>query len=256
MSYMMIHLGVAGKYVKQHPDKYSESVLPYFYAGSVAPDCVHVRDNYEPSMKEKSHLLPTDVRWGTVHTVSEMERLYRNIRLVDKANREGFHRKLQLAEYTKLEDKALAFYEGYILHMLTDIFNIQKVYAPVFNAAGLEVWEFMKGYRQQCIIQDNWTYNNLPESKQIWEKLMKLESEEDNLWKVIEALGFDKVITGDEVLTQIRFFDKEYRNAPFVDISECRIHTAKSTFDFMDYVAEKSNEVLFEFPDIPGLFDM
>lgn len=244
MSYAMTHLAVAREYLKLHP--YVEEDC--FYLGNIAPDSVHALADYVPAYKEKSHFLPGDIRWGSVHTTPEMERLYANIKGIDKVNR------LKFSEALK-DTKTRAFYDGYILHLIVDVFNIQKIYGPHFNAAGLEIWDFMKDYRAQCIIQDNWLYRIFPDSEGLLERLEGLAGSKE-FEEILSKLEFDKVINVSITEKQIAYYRGEYRKALPIDISESTMHTEENTREFIRYTADMADKVLFDFPVISGMFDM
>ena len=60
MALTMVHLLVADKWAKGHPE-YLDS--PEYYYGAVAPDAIHIRDGNDKSHKNEIHLN----NWGTLH---------------------------------------------------------------------------------------------------------------------------------------------------------------------------------------------
>ena len=59
-------------------------------------------------------------------------------------------------------EKEITFLKGYTLHILTDIFNCQLLYAPNLIRYDFKVDEMRDEYRRECILQDNFLYKIMP----------------------------------------------------------------------------------------------
>jgi len=105
----MTHLAVA----KGINDKLGVAKdLPSFFLGAIAPDAVHIRENFNGDMKVSSHYSVKGDTWGQVASAD----IWR--------------------QQTLLRIKALKasvdrdFYLGYYIHILTDAFNHDKMWLP------------------------------------------------------------------------------------------------------------------------------
>ncbi|WP_105616357.1 zinc dependent phospholipase C family protein [Vallitalea okinawensis] len=112
MPFAMTHLHIAYNILTSTP----QIKNPYdFLLGSIAPDSVHFRDNYNSNMKFDSHLCIGNERWGRVTN-----------------NTEWLENVLSfLSKYSDTE--AVDFIYGYCCHILADIQNNIKVWMPFFS---------------------------------------------------------------------------------------------------------------------------
>jgi hypothetical protein len=62
MPYPMPHLYTAWRVAENSPLAIEN--FPQFYLGSIAPDGVHFRENYNSGLKLLSHLCVGDEKWG------------------------------------------------------------------------------------------------------------------------------------------------------------------------------------------------
>ena len=109
MSFTMTHLAVA----KRVNDKLGiVKDLPSFFLGAVAPDAVHMRENFNGDMKVSSHYSVEGDYWGQV------------------ANADIW-RQQSFAYIESLRDSSNRdFYLGYFIHILTDAYNHDKMWLP------------------------------------------------------------------------------------------------------------------------------
>lgn len=101
MAGVVVHLAVADQAFKV----LNIENLPLFYAGNVAPDCIHARKNYQREMKKHTHLRSGICDWDFI--------LEENLNL--------FHKRLEKFEKTYCkegDDREL--YLGYLTHLITD----------------------------------------------------------------------------------------------------------------------------------------
>ncbi|MDD2269161.1 MAG: zinc dependent phospholipase C family protein [Eubacteriales bacterium] len=92
----MVHLGVARNLI----DIFSINDLPSFYLGSIAPDAVHMRDNFCQDDKSISHMRNED------------KKLWEN----------------DIVSYIKTKVNSDVFLTGYSVHILTDIIWNRTLY--------------------------------------------------------------------------------------------------------------------------------
>jgi hypothetical protein len=132
MSYGMTHLAVA----KELAERLNITDHPQYYMGAIAPDSVHMRENYHSDMKKNSHYIANSIPWGTFSRLEEVDEWYENC----APNMQG------LREHS-------SFYTGCIVHVLTDIFNTREFAVPFAQwcenktkeeTSGLYVNEFNK----------------------------------------------------------------------------------------------------------------
>lgn len=101
MAGVVIHLAVADATFKELNIKN----LPLYYAGNVAPDCIHSRKNYKREMKKHTHLRDNIHDWD----------------FILEENQKLFHARLnnfQKAYCNKSDNREL--YLGYLTHLITD----------------------------------------------------------------------------------------------------------------------------------------
>lgn len=109
MPFAMIHLKIADKILKAHPDIECKGD---FLLGNLSPDAVHYRQPYNSSMKFNSHLCVGDEKWGSITN---------NDQWLD--NVIEFNRK-----HSQSPQKD--FILGYCCHVIADIQNNIKIWTP------------------------------------------------------------------------------------------------------------------------------
>lgn len=111
MSYPMVHLKIAYGLLSRDGGGYIER-LGDFLLGSVAPDAVHFHEEYDVSLKEKSHVWKFGPCWGVT---LDSEGWRDAIRKFWKENKDAANRD---------------FMAGYCTHLLTDWENDRRIWAP------------------------------------------------------------------------------------------------------------------------------
>ena len=85
--------------------------LPYFFSGSIAPDAIHARANYERSMKKHTHL---------TEGISNSDFIYPDKLAIFRERLDRY-----IKTYYHREDDDAELYLGWIVHLITDeLFNI------------------------------------------------------------------------------------------------------------------------------------
>lgn len=110
MAFTMTHL-IISKNISEIFAGYIGS-LPQFYLGSVAPDAVHYREDYDSEYKKASHLNTSIERWGMMMDYDDWE-----------SNIIAFFNK-----HKKSENRD--FIIGYCTHVLSDLYNTINVWTP------------------------------------------------------------------------------------------------------------------------------
>lgn len=141
MSYTMTHLAVA-KGVNEALGFATD--LPQFYLGAIAPDAVHMRAGFHGDMKKASHFIPGDKPWGTISDESECDDWLKN-----------FMRNVNLRE------KHSDFLMGYIIHVLTDIWNTREINIPFSKR------QKTGDYISDCLQINRELYSGLPWTNEI-----------------------------------------------------------------------------------------
>lgn len=112
MAGVIVHLAVADATFKRLNIKN----LPLYYAGNVAPDCIHSRKNYQREMKKHTHLRDGISDWDFI--------LPENLKLFQK--RLGKFQK----EYCNKGDNQ-ELYLGYLTHLITDEMFMRTISSAV-----------------------------------------------------------------------------------------------------------------------------
>lgn len=246
MSYAMTHLIIANEFADIR--KIEEKGI--FLLAGIAPDAVHARADFTKEIKASAHFLQPEYGWGEVYEEEPMKVWYGRLRKFYES-RKGLVR----------NKKEEAFLQGYTLHILTDIFNCQLLYAHNFIEYGLDLDAFRAEYRRECIVQDNFLYQNSPCTPCIEETLN--EAVEDGLdQEILDRLALKDIIA-QNVLDNARYQLGLYH-------AECdRIaqgDAGKASFDglrmvsradseyFISHVGAECERMLFGFPDAGRTF--
>lgn len=108
MAGVVIHLAVA--------DKAAEGLkiknIPLYYAGNIAPDCIHARENYQREMKRHTHLKDGIRDWN----------------FLEPENLAVFHKRLgEFAQKYCVSGNDRELYIGYLSHLITDELFTRKI---------------------------------------------------------------------------------------------------------------------------------
>ena len=127
MSYTMTHLVIGSRLAELLDIKDKKE----FLLGTISPDAVHVRTDYDKRMKAFSHFMPEDMEWGTEESWIGWERWIKNA----------------LDCYGKIREAAGGgsdFEKGYLAHVLTDALNGNRTALRARREhpyAGQRVWQ-------------------------------------------------------------------------------------------------------------------
>lgn len=157
----IVHLGVA----KNLLDKIKVDNISSYYLGSIAPDAVHMRENSKREDKNTSHLHNTDIEIWKINA-----------------------KNLILTKSTKENSD---FYCGYGIHILTDIYWNETIYAM-----------FISRYDEdKTPAQDKtWAYYN--DTDKLDFELYKKYEHRPEIWDYlqnIKAIEIDSLVSADEV---------------------------------------------------------
>ena len=155
MSFVMTYLAVA----KEVNDKIGIARdLPSYFLGTISPDCVHVRSDYNSDMKKYSHFYLGHQQWGSITNNEE----WRN------------HILKHIKSYKAQQDKE--FYMGYFIHILTDISNNEKIWIPFKKNCGNENIPIQNSWRLFYVDNkqiDIMLFNQSQWKNEIWQLLSK-----------------------------------------------------------------------------------
>lgn len=243
MSYLMTHLIIANEFAKKRNIENKD----LFILASSAPDAVHSRKDFTFEMKSMSHEHPKDVEWGHIHTREAMESWYGDL--------PGWYQeKCTLVTNQKEKD----FLDGYLLHMLTDIFNCKLLYGKELLRHHMDVDGMRPEYRRQCIFQDEYLYQDYEEAKEIFENLRRIVREE-NIDEILTNLGFSDLISAENIADSIARNEEKYVVAEPVnweDIYGCEdsMISQEGTWNYINTVLEEADRLLFSFPEAGDTF--
>ncbi|MPM79148.1 hypothetical protein SDC9_126181 [bioreactor metagenome] len=216
MPFAMTHLYIAYNILSNTPQIKKPCD---FMIGALAPDSVHFRDNYNSSMKKKSHLCVGDEKWGRFTN-----------------NQEWLENVLAFLQKNKHMEEADFIY-GYCSHILADIQNNIKIWTP-FLLKNREALEKGIGsiYHEESCAMDYALYLLNPRQKEMWEVLE-------------DSVGYDipNVVVADEInkmkqsVLHSQFLDKEY-----VDISLNKYVTFSSIQEFITIESQHIKNLLYQ----------
>lgn len=157
MAYQMIHMEIAYRLLGQLPGITHPAE---FMVGSVAPDSVHMRPDFEISMKVRSHLFEGCGPWGDTQEYGRW-----------LSNMEAFWN----ARGKDAKEQEKSYLSGIYVHCLTDYCNdlhiwrkLQRQYAPP-----MEMEEFRTDFYPEARGIDQWLFQNSPHTKEIVQLLQK-----------------------------------------------------------------------------------
>lgn len=240
MSYAMTHLIIANEFDKIRNVKYKD----LFLLASVSPDAVHAKKDFTFKIKADSHYLQPEENWGEIYTEEAMVKWYDRLR-------DFYNAKHRLVEN---EDDEI-FLQGYTLHILTDIFNCKLLYARNLIRYDFRVEMMREEYRRECILQDNYLYQNYVESSDIMDSLINA-SENSLSDKMITNLQLDNFISSKNIKDNVSFLISEFRKAPTASIDNLEMLSKESTDEFLNVVLNEADRLLYTFPHVGRTFRM
>lgn len=233
MSYAMTHLIIANEFAKHKSIKNKD----LFLLASIAPDAVHARENFILEMKAASHYMQEGERWGEMYEEEAMIIWYRRLEKIYKE-------KLKLAK----TDEDVAFLQGYVVHMLTDVFNCALLYAPFLIKNDFKVESFRVEYRNECVVQDAWLYQNYQESDEIM-KSLEIAMERDLSEDILKNLELDMHMTVKNIIDNTHFQARLFAEGKKASLDGLKMTTRELTEFFIKRVLSECERMLFDFPD-------
>lgn len=215
MSYPMVHLKVAYGLLARYDGGRVERPGD-FLLGAVAPDAVHFRDNYDVSLKEKSHLWKFGPRWGVT---LESEDWLDAICKFWKENRDVENRD---------------FMAGYCTHLLTDWENDRCIWTPFRERAmqGADFDEVYGQYAAEAYGFDQWLYQSGKESREIW-----------RLLEQGQVCGVNGCIRKEDLARQKQsLLNEQFTGKAAVDVSGYRFCTREVMEAFVERCVERIQE--------------
>lgn len=218
MSYPMVHLKVAYGLLSRDDGGYIERSGD-FLLGAVAPDAVYFHEEYDVSLKEKSHVWKFGPCWG-VTLDSEGWRVA--IRKFWRENRDAANRD---------------FMAGYCTHLLTDWENDRCIWTPFREKMkqGAKRDEVYGEYGKEAKGMDLWLYQNDKETQDIW-----------RLLEQGKVCGVDGCILEEDLARQKQsLLYEQFIGKNAVDVSRYRICTKEIMVEFIKACIERIFEEIF-----------
>ncbi|GKX30893.1 hypothetical protein SH1V18_33730 [Vallitalea longa] len=212
MPFAMTHLLIAHNIIKDTPQIKNPND---FMLGSVAPDSVHNRSNYDSDMKFKSHLCVGNEKWGRVTNNDEWAK---NVLAFLDKNRNANNKD---------------FIYGYCCHILADIQNNIKIWTP-FRKSIEGNSEKGNMYHEESYIIDYELYLH-PERKKIWEYLEKST-----------AYDINDIVKESEInLMKQRILGESYVDRESIDVSENEYVTLPNIIEFISEESKYIKNILY-----------
>lgn len=234
MSYAMTHLIIANEFAKIRNITNKE----LFFLACVAPDAVHAIKDFSLQMKANSHTLQPEEKWGQIYTDEAMLKWYHRLRdfYFDKQKK------------IKSEDDAI-FLQGYALHILTDIFNCKLLYAKNLIKYNFKVDLMREEYRRECILQDNYLYQNYSAKDDIMKYLKSACVHHRVSDEILMNLELNKYLSSQNIIDNVSFLMDELKKAPTASIDHLEMLSKESTDEFLKFVLAETDRLLYDFPN-------
>lgn len=256
MSYAMTHLIIANEYAKRHDIE----DVGMFLLGSIAPDCVHMQPDYTPDKKQRSHHVPEGLSWGSIFIEEHMASWYDRLRMSYETRQAVVP---QMAYEARQETALKSFLAGYTLHILVDIFNCKYLYAGCIKKyCGEDKTAFMKEYRSQCIIWDEYLSESYAESEEVFAR-MESALKGNDIAEIVRTLELESVISGEDVkeylmytrqlYPRLRAGDEHFNEE---DLDKMYMITKKSSDFFLREVGRHCDEMLYDFNIFDRVFEV
>lgn len=153
MSFQMVHMEVAFRLLEFLPN--IENKADYLL-GSVAPDSVHMKDDYQLSDKIRTHLFDGCGVWATTGDYQKWQ-----------SNITGFWNKNKEKQLSQSE---MDFVAGICVHVITDYENSLILWDPYrvkYGKDGVVNPDFYQVYNAEQYAIDQWLYQNSPHREEI-----------------------------------------------------------------------------------------
>lgn len=240
MSYAMTHLLIANEFA----DRKGITDKDFFLLAAISPDTVHCREGFAFQMKCDAHQVQPDVGWGRIYTEEQMLIWYDRLK-------DFYTEKLKLVA----NESEMLFLKGYVLHILTDIFNTKILYAPLLISYELDSERMRPTYRKECIIQDNYFYQNYPKLPQIMNMIAEAAAS-DELQEIIEHLELGEYFSIKNVNDYVSVLTEGYETAEKASFEGLSMLSKEASEEYLRVVTEETEKMLYDFPDPKRTFAM
>ena len=212
MPYPMVHLHIA-KNILEYSILPIENT-PQFYLGSLAPDSVQFRKEYN---KKYSHLCISEEPWGFVTNNYEWE--CHVINFIKK-------------NYCKID---INFLLGYGIHILADIQNNIEIWTPYrISNIGKNFKELHKNVFEENMIIDQKIFQEYVSKTEIF-KLLR-NSEDFDFFDIVNKEDMENI--------KNRILNLQYKNESVVNIENDMIKKLNVIIDFINTTSEYIIELL------------
>lgn len=236
MSYAMTHLIIADRTAKKQNIKNRN----LFLLAGISPDAVHNRDDFSFRLKADAHDMQPDEKWGEIYTDESMLKWYGRVN-------EFYKSKLALVTNDREKDYLL----GYIQHIMVDIYNCKLLYAPQLLKYDFKVELMREEYRRECILQDNYLYQNYESSKEIADLLIETSKREEEVQAILNRLELDTFISAKNLIDNVNYHTSGYRKAEKASLDNLEMVSVESSHMFLDTVEAQTNRIVFSGKEEP-----
>jgi len=188
----MTHLAVA----KGVNDKLGIATdLPNYYLGALAPDAVHIRENFNSDMKVSSHYCVAGDTWGQIASVDAWwQQSFTHIKsLKDSPDKD--------------------FYLGYFIHVLTDTSNHEKMWLPFLEKRLAEGVPFANV--KDLVSEDYGRIDRMQYDNYEW------QNEIMSLLEIAKGVDVEDIVKACEIDKYMEILLKMYRkNIPFTEFMD------------------------------------
>lgn len=240
MSYAMTHLIIAERFASHFQIQNKE----IFLAASIAPDAVHQRADFTFEKKAQAHDLMPDERWGQIYTEKSMIAWY-----------ERLIRFYQTRKEYATNENELDFLKGYTLHILVDIFNCKLLYGRNLIRYEFKVDEMRDEYRRECILQDNYLYQNWEKTKEVFEAV-EIGTNQLITDEMLSHLKLSEHITVQNMKDNWGYQCDGYQKAEPASLEGLEMVSVENSNEFLDIVSSESIRMLFDFPKVERTFQV
>ncbi len=203
MPFPMVHLSIARNILRAAHDIKKPC---QFMLGSIAPDSVHFRPDFDSDMKKVSHLVVGDERWGWV---------------TDNTGwKENVLTFLELMKDSEYPDFTL----GYCAHVLADIKHNIEIWTPFRKEHEHELCSGQgSALHREAVEVDFELYRTCPERLEMWALLEQAQA--------IDIPGIVRASDIEKARSHLLY--KQYLGRKPVDMSAYKHVTVKNMTDFI-----------------------
>ena len=206
MSYTMTHI-----YIAENVSKHVKGITDYptYILGAVAPDAVHAREDYTPTLKEKSHLFTEGLRWGKIENEKQVHAW------------EGSIRDYYLSHKGIVD---FDFLLGYTVHLYSDVYSSMNFFAPFVKS--------VKG--DLSAAKERFLYENFGYNFYLYKEYEK-NTDSESLLKSGKPVTLEGVISADDIKKRVELlFKQEFVERDISDIDSYTVCSHESMKRLID----------------------